>query len=58
MLFQSTGGLAGLSAATGKTGLLTSVTTTTSSGGPTGLGGGEVKQYTYKQLEDLINKVE
>lgn len=58
MFFQSTGGLTGLSATAGKTGLLTSVATTTSSGGLTGPGGGGgVKQYTYKELEDLINKV-
>ena len=58
MFVQSTGGLPGLSATSGKTGLLTSVATTTSSGGLTGSGGGGgVKQYTYKELEDLINKV-
>ena len=34
---------------------MTSVATTTSSGGLAG--GGGVKQYTYKELEDLINKV-
>ena len=58
MFFQSTGGLTGLPATAGKSGLLTSVATTTNSGGLTGSGGGGgVKQYTYKELEDLINKV-
>ena len=37
----------------GKTGLTTSVATTASGGGV----GGGTKQYTYKELEDLINKV-
>ena len=37
----------------GKTGLMTSVATTASGGGV----GGGTKQYTYKELEDLINKV-